>query len=383
MSSSNTISLSSSITSLPFIPTPLLDTDITSLTPVKLIPSSSSPTPFTSISHNPQGSYFITTSPDGTLQLFDSLRLKQYKTIYSKKYGCSNALFTLKSATQSIPNSCIISSTLPTTDSPVLNNSLRYLDLNTNSFIRYFQGHEAQISSLVSMVNPIFGLDSFYSSSIDGTIRAWDTRSEKSYSCLSNQGANPIIAIDQSGTLLASWNSHSNSISIIPIEKFPVGLIGVVNLDNSIIANFYNKRLEKMSWSNNLLLLDFPGCDKIVIDTISLKTVGILTGVVNFLVDNQSDDVSRNGSMDISPDGKWCLAGSGDGTILAWDLSNFSNLKSVDDNILHVSPIKIVNEELIDKQIVPRILCSNPKLGTVVTADTEIVISMYNSNNKK
>jgi COMPASS component SWD2 len=362
--SSNTLSLSSTITSLPSITSPLSDTTLNSLHPVKLFTYSHSTAPYTSITHNPQGSHFITTSPDGSLQLYDALRARQLKTTYSKKYGCSNATFTLHTATQSVPTSCVIASTIPASSDNITNNSLRFLDLNTNSFIRYFQAHSKQVTSIISSPSPIFGLDSFYSSSADGTVRAWDTRFDKCFACLSGMGNNPIITLDQSGTLMAIWNG--SKIFIIPIDSFPTGLIGEIEIE---INN--QQRFEKLIWSsNNLLILDSPGNDKIVIDTIKLKIVSLLSGITPFAISPGSDDVLRNGSADITPDGKYCIAGSGDGSILAWDLEKCNSSK-----IVH--PIIIKNDLLIKKQIVPRILSVNPKLGCVVTGDTEIVISMY------
>lgn len=382
-SSGTVISLSSSVTSLPSIPAPLQKSDISTLHPVKLFTLSSSTnkgrsTPFTSISHNPQGTFFITTSPNGSLQLYDTLRARPFKTTYSKKYGCSNAIFTLRSATESTPTSCVISSSIPASSDSIANNALRFLDLNTNSFIRYFQSHTKQVTSLISSNSPVFGLDAFYSASADGTVRAWDSRSDKCYACLSQMGTNPIISLDQSGTILAIWNQQRSTISLVPLEKFPTGIIGEIYVDPQLCP----KRVEKIVWGNDrLIVLDSPGSDKIVIDTLKLAIVGRLGGVVNFAVANESDDVARNGSLDITPDGRWCLAGSGDGSILAWDLTRITEFQMkprMGPEIQTIIPIRINNQELIEQQHVPRILVANPKLGCVITGDTEIVVNIYN-----
>lgn len=377
------LSLSSSITSLPSIPARLEIDKLKSLHPVKLFsigPADNSGahesqshqalTPYTSITHNPQGSYFITTSPNGSLQLYDALRGRQLKSTYSKKYGCANATFTLRTATQSSPNSCIIASTIPAGSDPVSNNALRFLDLNTNSFIRYFQSHTEQVTSISASPSPVFGLDSFYSASIDGSVCAWDSRSEKCYARLSQVGLNPIIALDKSGTIMAIWNQSKLSLTIVPVEQFPVGVIGEID-----VPQLHAKRVETLIWSEKgLLVLDSPGNAKVVVDTLKLQVCGILAGVTNFAIAAHSDEALRNGSTDITPDGTWCLAGSGDGSILAWNLLPlFQNT----EKIVKLEPVEIKNDDLVSKQIVPRILKVNPKLGCVVTGDTEIVISMY------
>lgn len=401
------LTLPSSITTLPSIPTPLDSTVISTLQPVKLFslsshssgivtPSSSSTpsttattpssssllVPYTSISFNPQGTFFITTSPNGSLQLFDSMRARSYKTIYSKKYGCSNATFTLKVATHSIPPSCVIASTIPASNDDISNNALRFLDINTNSFIRYFQAHTKQVTSISASPSPVFGLDAFYSASADGTVRAWDSRSDKCYACLSQMGTNPIISLDRSGTIMAIWNQDISTVILAPIENFPVGIIGKIVVDKERCDS---QRIEKLAWADNgILVLDPPGHSKIVIDTLRMCVVGMLVGITNFAVAEESDDVVRNGSLDVTPDGCWCLAGSGDGSVLAWDLRSFftPNDKNINNfengNIVsRISPIRIRNDDLVKKLIVPRILTVNPKLNCVVTGDTEIVINTF------
>ncbi|GAV28435.1 hypothetical protein PMKS-001906 [Pichia membranifaciens] len=204
-----------------------------------------------------------------------------------------------------------------------------------------------------------------------GTVRAWDSRSDKCYACLSNMGDSPIIALDRSGTILAVWHQNKSTVYLVPLESFPIGVIGEIK-----VPKRPSERIEKLVWADKgLLILDPPGHDKIVIDTIKLIVAGTLSGVTPFAISSQSDDAARSGSMDVTPDGYWCLSGSGDGSVLAWNLSTFF---SSGGRIPSVQPIRIGNNELVNRQVVPRILTVNPKLGTVVTGDTEIVISIYN-----
>ena len=346
----------------------------------KLFPSSSSSSgglaPFTSITHTPHGTFFLTTSPDGTLHLYDSLRGRHAKAIYSKKYGCSNATFTLSSAAHTIPASCVIASTISTTANAVNNNALRLLDLNTNSFTRYFNGHSDQVLSTAASPSTAFGLDAFYTSAADGTIRAWDARSDKCYAAATGMGSMPILALDTSGTLMAVWNNDTKTLHILAVESFPTGIV------KSIIVNNVVGTVERVMWAyNGLVVLDVPGENKIVIDTIRADTsavtsaISTLNGVVPFLV--EGEDVWRSGSAGITPDGKWCIAGSGDGALLAWDLT--SNEKENEHGSGNV-PVRIYDASLVEKNIVPRIVSVNPRLGSVVTGDTEIVISVYSSD---
>lgn len=331
------------------------ESQVKNLTPVKLFPGKD--TPFTSLAHNPQGTFFITTSPAGSLQLYDALRGRHSKTIYSKKYGCSNGTFLLKASQQSTPSSCVIASTIPASNNNKANNALRFLDLNTNSFIRYFTAHTAQVTSVVSSTSTYYGFDTFYSASRDGTIRVWDSRTETPNSTLAGMGRNPVISIDPSGSIMAIWNGSKRVVNLVQVDYFPNGLISSIPVD-------VNGDVECMKWAGNLLIVDVPGRDKIVIDTLQHSVVSRLVGVTEFVTD--TDDVVRSGSLDITPDSKWCFGGSGDASILAWSLHDLSPKQR-----------PIIIDSLVDKQAIPRIVVHNPKLACLVTADTEIVLNLY------
>ena len=184
------------------------------------------------------------------------------------------------------------------------------------------------------------------------------------------------MALDTSGTLMAVWNNDIKTLHILAVESFPTGIV------KSIIVNNVVGTVERVMWAyNGLVVLDVPGENKIVIDTIRADTstvtsaISTLNGVVPFLV--EGEDVWRSGSAGITPDGKWCIAGSGDGALLAWDLT--SNEKENEHGSGNV-PVRIYDASLVEKNIVPRIVSVNPRLGSVVTGDTEIVISVYSSD---
>jgi len=81
------------------------------------------------------------------------------RSLNSKKYGVDLIHYTHAS------NTAIHSSTK-------VDDTIRYLSLHDNKYIRYFQGHEKKVVTLC--MSPID--DKFLSGSLDQTIRLWDLR---------------------------------------------------------------------------------------------------------------------------------------------------------------------------------------------------------------
>jgi COMPASS component SWD2 len=79
--------------------------------------------------------------------------------IFSKKYGCSNARFTHRSSN-------MIHLSTKSDD------SIRYMSLHDNKYLRYFKGHTAKVVSME--MSPLD--DTFITSSLDNTTRMWDLR---------------------------------------------------------------------------------------------------------------------------------------------------------------------------------------------------------------
>lgn len=75
------------------------------------------------------------------------------------KYGCANV------KTVAAKNCLLHSSTK-------INHDVRYLQLNTNQYLRYFSGHTDFVYNVVP--SPID--DTFLTLSFDGTIKLWDLR---------------------------------------------------------------------------------------------------------------------------------------------------------------------------------------------------------------
>jgi COMPASS component SWD2 len=86
---------------------------------------------YTSIAFSQSGDHLVTSSSDEKLQLFDCRKGKLEKEVFSKKYGVNLARFTHGTSNLSL----IYASTKE-------EDSIRYLSLFDNSYLRYFKGHK-------------------------------------------------------------------------------------------------------------------------------------------------------------------------------------------------------------------------------------------------
>ncbi|KAM3087318.1 hypothetical protein ACMFMG_001416 [Clarireedia jacksonii] len=135
-----------------------------------------------SINFNDSGSQLITSETDNTMQIYDVIEGKHAKMNLSAKYGCNHAMF-------GHAEHCIIHS------STKKDHKIRYLSAHDNSYIRYFEGHEQNVTCL--SLHP--GQDNFISCAEDNTLRLWDAASK-----------NPVGILNLTGTTLAAWDPSGN-----------------------------------------------------------------------------------------------------------------------------------------------------------------------------
>jgi COMPASS component SWD2 len=102
-----------------------------------------------------------TDEPDESIQLFNVATAAQKKQVFCKKSGCDLVRFTHH------PSSLLVCSKNAAWD-----NSIRYLSMHDNRYLRYFKGHRERVTAL--SMSPLD--DSFLSASYDRTLRLWDLR---------------------------------------------------------------------------------------------------------------------------------------------------------------------------------------------------------------
>ncbi|KAL0823493.1 hypothetical protein Bca101_047170 [Brassica carinata] len=181
--------------------------------------------------------------------------------------------------------------------------SLRYLSMYDNRILRYFKGHKDRVVSLcMSPIN-----DSFMSGSLDRSVRLWDLRVNACQGILHLRGR-PAVAYDQQGLVFAIA-MEGGAVKLFdsrcydkgPFDTFLVG--GDTAEVNDIKFSNDGKSMLLTTTNNNIYVLDAYHGE---------KKCGF------------SLEPSQGTSLEatFTPDGKYVLSGSGDGTLHAWNIEN-------------------------------------------------------------
>lgn len=156
------------------------------------------------IDFSPNGEHLISCSEDDQIVIYDCDKGTQTRTVNSKKYGVDLIHFTHSQ------NTAIHSSTK-------VDDTIRYLSLHDNKYLRYFPGHTKKVISLC--ISPVE--DSFLSGSLDKTLRLWDLRSPNCQGVMHLSGR-PVAAYDPEGLIFAA-GVNSESIKLYDLRSFDKG----------------------------------------------------------------------------------------------------------------------------------------------------------------
>lgn len=321
-------------------------------------------TQITSVNYDESGKFLITSGTDESLQLYDVPKGVHLKSIFSKKYGCHLAMFTHRSQSR-----CIFASTKE-------NHVIRLLNLKDNSFLQYFKGHTGQVINLVNSTSSTRA-DSFYSSSIDYTVKCWDTRVNTFTSSLSLDST-PLIALDSSNSVMAVLEVGTNILRLIPLEKFPSGIIKVKDVTNILIdystpdrSTLIPKSI-KFTNDNKHIIITTSGSRHVILNAYTLRPLCYLTGQISFTERKYID----TGNLSVTPNGQFVVGGSGNGEILLWNIGSLAD--DVDRPVDMVPQEVISNQVAFKQQLVPRIVAVNPRFGMWTTADMDVTFWVPN-----
>ena len=262
----------------------------------------------TSLDFDDKGELCIAAADDETLQLYDCMQGKHAKTLFSKKYGCHLAKFTHTAS------NVIYASTKG-------DDTIRYLSLHDNTYIRYFKGHRRTVNALE--VSPVD--DQFISCSHDDTVRLWDLRSPNCHGIL-NLPAPSLAAFDPSGIIFAVASHAAGSIMLYDLrnyDKQPFTTFTVT--DDAFLSSFaYPPRMpawSKLEFSNDgkHMLLGTRGHAHYIIDSFAENTAKFLYRVQRPRGPTTPAKPETSGDVCFSPDGRYIVGGQGDRTVSVWD----------------------------------------------------------------
>ncbi|KAG0256351.1 member of Set1p complex, histone methyl transferase, partial [Linnemannia exigua] len=265
----------------------------------------------TSIHFDDTGSKCVTSAQDESLHVYDCYTGKLEKTLFSKKYGVNLARFTHRST------SVVYASTKE-------DDTLRYLSLHDNKYIRYFRGHEKRVTSLE--MSPLD--DQFLAGSQD-TVRLWDLRSPNCQGALSVMGQ-PVVAFDPSGLVFAV--ALGGILRLYDVKSFDQGPFSTARIGDSLgisHTTIYATQIEFSSDGKNLLVT--TGSDgHFIVDAYNPSiTMFKLVGHHNSTYGSEAFTSGSEACW--TPDGKCVVSGSRDGDIFVWDISKAIAVRATEE----------------------------------------------------
>lgn len=274
-------------------------------------------TSVTSASFDDAGHFCLTAGEDDFLQLYDVRSGIHVKKVASQKYGAHLARFTHDK------DSVIYASTKE-------NNAIRYMNLKNKSYLRYFEGHANRVVSL--QMGP--QNDTFLSASVDEAVKLWDLRAQKAQGHMNIRG-HPVVAYDPTGKVFAVAINERSAVLLYDIAMFDHGPFMTAYLDDSAALSKVSMPpripiITSLTFSpdSQHLLLGTSSDAHYVVDTFkqdeSDKVVARLVGH-DGLERASGKAVGMVAEAGISgqevcwtPDGKWVLSGSTDGSVVFW-----------------------------------------------------------------
>ncbi|GAA5883695.1 hypothetical protein JCM16303_004771 [Sporobolomyces ruberrimus] len=330
---------------------------------------------FTSMSFDDKGELLITSGEDESMQLFDVRNGTHKKKLYSQKYGVHLARFTHKSST------IIYASTKG-------NDDIRYLSLHDNSYLRYFSGHKKRVVSLAMSPQD----DTFLSGATDDTIRLWDLKAVKAQGLL-NVAGHPSIGYDPSGLVFGVALNLKATVLMYDLRNFDKQPFLTVHIDDPILRErTFPARIPvftSVSYSNDSkwLLVGTSGDTHYVLDAYDGNVVARLEGpnerpnmglerAVVAPYERPIEPAAGISSEEVkwSPDGRYVIGGSIDGSLHIWDVAPPDSEKPLDrpdpSPSCTLYPIKTI--ESAHPRGPARVVGFNPKNCMLATAGNEL-----------
>lgn len=254
--------------------------------------------------------------------------------------------------------------------------TIRYLSTHDNTYLRYFEGHEKNVTCL--SLHP--GQDNFISCSEDDTVRIWDAGTKNSCGKLLLNGAY-LAAWDPSGNVFAVASPAAQSILLYDFRNFdkaPFGVFDILPHSKEIIPGAVNKGWNKIEFSNDgkSLLLGTTGSGHILLDAFDGHLKAIVRrdrgGVKRLGVgDHNPDHIDPHsseflcpsaGDSCFTPDGRYILSGTRRENVLVYD-----TLAGSPENIA-----KPIHE--LECKGDTGVIAFNPKYNMFATGDKEVVL---------
>uniref|UniRef100_A0A1A7WMD6 WD repeat domain 82 n=1 Tax=Iconisemion striatum TaxID=60296 RepID=A0A1A7WMD6_9TELE len=260
------------------------------------------------VDYSSNGENAVSSSNDDCIVLYDIQSGRPAKTVYSKKYGADLIRFTCGDA-----HTVVYSSNKQ-------DDTIRYLSLTNNQFIRYFPGHTARVTALsMSPVDEVF-----ISSSLDKTIRIWDLRLPDCQG-LTNPLGKPICSFDPDGLIFAA-GVESQAIKLYDFRAFDKGPFACFETRFDRVCDWTGL---KFSNDGKHILICTNGGAMYILNAFSRAVLH------TFSMYNNSKGISLEACF--TPDSQFVMIGSEDGRVHVWSVESGMKVALLDGK--HNGPI--------------------------------------------
>ncbi|KAF2104770.1 WD repeat-containing protein 82 [Rhizodiscina lignyota] len=317
----------------------------------------------TSLDFDDSGELAIVARTDDTLQIYNCKEGKHAKELKSQKYGVHLARFTHHA------QSILYASTK-------VDDTIRYLSTHDNSYIRYYRGHVAPVTSIALCPSN----DTFLSCSLDHTVRIWSLSSPNHTGVLKLH-APYLASYDPSASVIAIASPPTQSILLYDLRNFdkpPFQTFDLQPYESRLNPSGLTARRRgesnwtKIEFSNDgkHMLIGTAGDGHYVLDAFDgdLKHYCVRHNE-SFASSRRAPGSSSSapvgqGDVCFSPDGRYLVGGSGtDGTMLVWDIET----ESSDDKVLAAcAQLPALGRH--------EIVGYNPRTNMLCSADRDVVM---------
>lgn len=262
-----------------------------------------------SIDFSQDGTTLISSSNDDAIIIYDCEKGTVKRTLQSKKYGVGLIRHTHTT------NTAIHTSNK-------IDDTIRYLSLPDNKYIRYFVGHQKAVVTLC--MSPVD--DTFLSGSLDKTIRLWDLKSPNCSGIMQTQGR-PVANFDPEGLIFAV-GINSEYVKLYDLRSFDKGPFSAFTLNHNKDVNWTGL---KFSPDGKQICITTDANSLITLDSFMGNQLHTFTpGPAN--QNNSTTTTPTAGQLQISceasysPDSQYLFAGTTDGSIYVWDADKGSKV---------------------------------------------------------
>jgi COMPASS component SWD2 len=178
--------------------------------------------------------------------------------------------------------------------------SIRYLSVSENSYLRYFSGHRDAITSIsVSTTD-----ETFISAALDETVRLWDLRAPSCQGYIQRYGK-VCVTLDPNSILFAVA-SDTNTVSLYDRRSFDKAPFSQFQIDSPPVI----WRALEFSPNGQFILLLTENQIVFLIDA--------FTG--SLILELMAPESSELLSITFTPDSEFAMVGTSSGSIFAWEL---------------------------------------------------------------